>query len=158
MNTSFSFIIPFLKGELRGIFKIIIILLCFPFFSSQAFALKIKNFKNTNRSYTQQSDGSSEQDYQIAKEQQVKEILNKYLEQCKLIYVDRSPRVVFDALLQEINNKFAKSFTYRDLLSEDVHIYYATYDWPAKYLEDFHKNCKGSMFLAMEQAIKMHIK
>ena len=152
---------PLFKGRCHKVTErfyclFIIAILVFGF-SSEAFALKIKNFKNTKRNYTQQSDGSSELEYQVNKEQRLKEILNKYEKECDLIFVDRSPKVVFDALLQEVNNKFSKSLTYKDLLSNKDHLYFATNDWPSNELKKFNE-CKENMFGALLEAIKNHIK
>lgn len=159
-NTA-TILAPLFKGRCHKVterfyclFIIAILVFCF---SSEAFALKIKNFKKSNRNYTQQSDGNSEFEYQVNKEQQLKEILNKYLEQCNYIYIDKSPKVVFDALLQEVNNKFSKSLTYKDLLSNKDYLYFATNDWSSNELKKFNE-CKENMFGALLEAIKNHIK
>ena len=93
----------------------------------------------------------------IEMEQQIKEILSKYSEQCNYIYVDRGPRVVFDGLLQEINNKFSKSFSFKDLLSNKDHLYFATKDWLPNELGSFN-DCKKAMFESLQQALKNKIK
>ncbi len=129
-----------------------LILLSFP----EASALKIKKF-NTNRQNNNQYGENNELNNAIEMEQQLKEILNKYLEQCNYIFIDRGPRVVFDGLLQEINNKFSKSFTFKDLLSNKDHLYFATQDWLPNQLESFN-DCKKALFESLQQALKNKIK